>query len=1103
MLFLGCLVLVLRAKLWHFLKMVRIRPLLSSVMALALVSSPAIAAGDVAPPVVKVRGSDKSDYSRLVFDWGGSGAGAAPTYTTQQTPTRLIITFAKAGQFTAEGAGANGISRLTGYNILSPNTVAIDFPAGQTLRHFTMGNRLVIDIKGNAKKPSATEKGAEKPAKVAETKSFANPVKTDPVKKDPVKGDPVNLAAHIETAAGEPTKTESAKTAAVKTPEVSAPSAAHNLEKQIAKINNPHVVMDSPPPTGEAASSSVAAAPTEEKVPVKPTEIMITSTSSIPLAVFERNGYLWVVEGKPDVKIPPTVTNPALLNGKQFESVPVESASAFRLQLPEGVSLKGAGKGLAWKVSLLPDGESGEGSGAGVSTHVPLQRVFPEKASAPPYMMWPATTLNRILGLTDPESGDEISVGLVEDAKDQSGLRQSYVDFDVLPSYIGIALVPKADDLKVSKSEDGVIVSRPEGLHISSDQDVLNAPPPKNPAQTLAKQGNITRVYDFQNWRLGTPQDLPDNQRLIMLAMKDQTDTRKAESLINLGHLMLSFDYAPESYGYLDLAQNLVPELENNPEFIALRGASQALSWNYKDAYQTFSSASLNDIGEIAYWKAYTLAKLEDWQQAAKTLPDDIGILSTYPDEIQQPLALTFAEIALRQGNKEKAKSILDMIEPAREHMPTPYASAFDYLTGEYARQTGKPEISKEKWKELAQGPDDLYRAKARFALTMLQLASKEITPDKAIDNLEGLRYAWRGDELEVSINSNLAKVYLDQGDPVKALTLMRVARDLNPTSEQGKQIDADMRATFKKLFDPQKIKTISPVDVLTVYNEFSDLLPAGADGEALTRQLAERMADADLLPRATSLLKKQVDDGGVQGLEGAGVAIRLAALQNMDGRADDALQSLAKAEGLLKGLPAEDVLPKQRDIGMLRAKALSMKGKPDDAFAALALLPQDEDTLRLRADIAWRGKKWQDAADSLEQVIQKQDISLTRPLTDAQADMLLNWAVALYLADNRYVLANLRERYSDAMAATPKAKKFEVVTRPRQASLLSDRETINSIIDETTIFKDFLQSFKTPDVARAPSVSSGASPTTATPAVVPDALKNAPSVKVDDVLAD
>jgi len=209
--------------------------------------------------------------------------------------------------------------------------------------------------------------------------------------------------------------------------------------------------------------------------------------------------------------------------------------------------------------------------------------------------------------------------------------------------------------------------------------------------------------------------------------------------------------------------------------------------------------------------------------------------------------------------------------------------------------------------------------------------------------------------------------------------------------------------------------------------------------------------------------------------------------------------------------------LPKQRDIGMLRAKAFSMKNKMDDAFASLALLPQDEDTLRLRADIAWRGKKWQDAADSLEQLVQDQEISLTRPLTDEQADLILNWGVALYLADNRYVLANLRERYSDAMAATSKAQKFDVVTRPRQAALLADRDTINSIVDETVVFKDFLKSFKAGDVPASatpqaigtpPSTESAQTATPApapstTPAQIPESLRNAPGLKTDEVLGD
>ena len=70
---------------------------------------------------------------------------------------------------------------------------------------------------------------------------------------------------------------------------------------------------------------------------------------------------------------------------------------------------------------------------------------------------------------------------------------------------------------------------------------------------------------------------------------------------------------------------------------------------------------------------------------------------------------------------------------------------------------------------------------------------------------------------------------------------------------------------------------------------------------------------------------------------------------------------------------------------------------------------------------------------------------------------MVLNWAVTLNLSNNRYVLANVRERYSDMMSVTPYAEQFEVITRPRQNIFLADRETIKSIISEVDIFKGFL----------------------------------------------
>ena len=54
-----------------------------------------------------------------------------------------------------------------------------------------------------------------------------------------------------------------------------------------------------------------------------------------------------------------------------------------------------------------------------------------------------------------------------------------------------------------------------------------------------------------------------------------------------------------------------------------------------------------------------------------------------------------------------------------------------------------------------------------------------------------------------------------------------------------------------------------------------------------------------------------------------------------------------------------------------------------------------------------------------------------------------------------------MREKYSDAMSQTDKARIFEVITRPRQSAALADRETLMGIVSEVDLFSDFLESYK------------------------------------------
>lgn len=1013
-------------------------------MVMALLSSSAMAADKDAGQKIHIRGNDKENYSRIVFDWGHSATDkksqklSAPTYTAQKNANSLVVTFSGDVELSAIGASPQSLGRVTDYKVISPNQVEIGFGDNQDVRHFVMDDRLVVDIKG-------------------------------PIKK---KSEPINLAARIETEAGDSEKTQ---------------------EKEVleAKIS-PSVIIDEVSPAKE---------PVVEKKEKKRT-ISLTSTTSIPLAVYERNGYLWVVQGKENIKIPPQILGEDADSLGRFEVVSSDpSLSVFRIKIDNQFKKIATGGGLAWKIDIT---DNSKASSKPLEYKMISEKVGKQLVQS---VVWPALSARRMTEFIDPDTGDKILLGLVETAKDFTGKQQSFIDFESLPSIIGLAVIPKIDNLKISPSEEGLVISAENGLNLATEQDIQTAKndivQEEEPAPEDIPQ--VKSIYDFKNWQIGTKQDLSANQRLIMSSLAPQTDSKKAESFISLAKLVLSFNYAPEAIGYLELAQSLVPEIDTNPEFMAVMAAAEALSWRPKEAFTKFSNASLNDIDELKYWKAFTLAGLDDWQQAAKILPSNMDVLTTYTDDIKILLSLRLMEVALREGNVGKAKSILDILEPYRSDMSVPRAAAYDYLLGEFERQTGKVKEATALWKDLSTGPDDLYRAKSRFAATMMQLESKEITEDKAVDNLEGLRYAWRGDDLEVSINNNLAGIYLKKGEPVKALTLMDFAFSLNPKSELGKKIDADMRAVFKDLFSEKKIKDINPVDILILYNDFAKLIPAGVEGENLTRQLAERMASADLLPRAVAILKKQLDSG-LKGADGATVAMRLASLQNLDGKPDDALLSLDKAESLLKDLPAEEVIARQNDIGLLRAKAYSLKGKPEEAFEALALLPQDDDSLHLRADIAWRGKKWQEAADSLEQLVQNRNMDLTQPLSDNDAELLLNWGVALYLADNRYVLANLRERYSDAMLGTTRAKKFDVVTRPRQGSLLADRETINSIIDETVIFNDFLKSFRSSEVkptSKLGSPQSNGNVVNSNPVNIPAELKNAPDLKIDEVLGD
>ncbi len=789
-----------------------------------------------------------------------------------------------------------------------------------------------------------------------------------------------------------------------------------------------------------------------------PLVVTVSSTRNVGLAVFERAGYLWLVQDDPTLKIPPTASGPNHEKLGTFEEIDITAGKAYRLLKPEGTHFYGEGGGLLWRIIVTPNPRD--------KTPIKMETNETQTVDgASRSLFWPLQTARKILTLKDPLIGDDITVVTVGDTGQTIGSARELVDMKVLSSTIGMALVSRIDDLDANISEGGVSLSSASGLAVSPSSDTAplvlrNDIEKENDAfDRIKNPRDITQIFDFNRWEMGGSQSLAENRRILMVAAANKQGSTKVEDLITMAKLNLANDRGPEALGLLRVAEKELPGIEDTPEYSAIRGAAATLSSKYDEAIENLMKPAIQQYGEINYWKAAALAGLEDWQQADKVMPTKFEVLSEYPMPIKEPLALALAEVALRAGNINIAERLLSMLEPDFAKMSVPRQSAWKYLQGEMERQAGNPEEALNNWKQLLTGKDDYHRAKAGLSVTRMQLERQKITPTKAIDRLEGLRYAWRGDELETLVNFRLGKIYVENEEYLKGLTVLRNAVGLSPNSKISEEVTDYMTNSFRNLFTDGTLETVSPLDAVSIYDEFKELTPAGREGDVFVQNLAERLVDVDLLGRASALLEDQMNFR-LKGEDKVRVGIRLAAIYLLDNKPDNALTALDNAQSTLKQLGGGSGAL-VTEIRMLRARALSEIGEASKALSLLKDLKSSEKLARLRADIAWNGGLWNDAANAFQDLISFANISPTRPMEEYQENLVLNRAIALNLSGGRSALAQLRGQYGDLMKQSEKARIFDLVTRPRQLGVLEDRESVMSLISEVDLFGGFLENYK------------------------------------------
>lgn len=1024
---------------------------------------------------VGVRAGLHETFARLVFDWS-----EPVTYQVAATDRLLTITFERPMEGKFDRA-RRAISDFIGNVRLEDGgkRVVIELKRPVQTSHFVNEQSVVVDLRPTGGASTAAKAAPRVPVRISTRNGYTRIVFDWPVRTDyrfkqtdarvSLSFDrPGDLALPTLIASETPLVTDMQSTRRDDgTPQVEIgvagrvrhyrdgrkvvvdiladKNAKQDAGKDPAAQPSPQAAVGAPPPAGPEAKvgapvrlvperlrandAADAALPgnadtldVEVKIELDGVGLAFPFAEPTALAAFRRGGWLWLVFDRPfRVDTVPIAAAEEFVSA--VEQLEHGQATILRLMTTPGFNASVAREGNRWEIVVAPQLMRPESTlkvtaNPGRDANVTLGPTAP---STP-------------LVLNDPEVGDQIFAVTISESGHGVARPHQFSDFRLLPSVQGVAVVPYADGLKVEPKAQQVVISSAVGLRLATAQARRRV------LATSAEKSTAERMFDFNGWRHSEAGGYDAAEGHLLAQIEAALPDARNKARLELARFYFAHGMGARARGILQLIATESEDAARLATFRALRGAVNYIMGDFEKARHDLLERDLDSEPEIGLWRAALAAEDGEYAEATFGLRQSDRFVQSYPDALRKRFAFLGAETALANSDARGGEFWLEIVQGApltgadREYE--------QLLRANIAALDGEIDTALKMYEIAIRGRDRRTRARAVLEKIELLLAEGEIATEQAIEDLDRLRYVWRGDGIEFRVLRRLGELQIESGKFREGLESLKRLVTNFADHRLAPDIAEFMRNTFAELYEAGTIQSLPPVMAIALFNDFRELAPAGTEGDDMIRRLADRLVSVDLLAQAAKLLSHQVEFR-LKGEAKARVGARLAVIHLLNRDPGQALASIADSH-------SDGTSPElEQERALITARANAQLGAYDTALAALDS-NKSEAADRVRADIMWQKRDWAGVAAIFARLAGEPPAD-RKTLDDVRSRYVLSRAVALALNGDLPELATLHRRFSPSMAATPYGADFQVI-----ASVDSGAADFQDVMRRISIADDF-----------------------------------------------